>query len=172
MAEHRYELTIAWTGDRGTGTSTYTSYERQHTVSAEGRPQIPGSSDPGFRGDQERWNPEQLLVASLSQCHMLWYLHLCSRAGVVVREYVDRPLGTLVTGADGSGRFTDVLLSPQVTVGSAEQIDRSRPRGQTEGHATRFRDPRCDVALHALRPRTARITAINRFTTISTVCAT
>jgi organic hydroperoxide reductase OsmC/OhrA len=122
MAEHRYDLTVEWTGDRGTGTRSYAGYGRDHIIHAEGRPKIRGSADPGFRGEDSRWNPEQLFVASLSQCHMLWYLHLCAQAGVVVLEYVDRPIGTMVTGPDGAGEFTDVLLRPSVVVSSVDHI--------------------------------------------------
>ena len=125
MADHRYELTVEWTGDRGNGTESYTAYGRDHLVSAEGRPRIRGTADPSFRGEDSRWNPEQLFVASLSQCHMLWYLHLCAGAGVVVLEYVDRPVGTMVTEPDGGGEFRDVLLRPTVVVADAEQLARA-----------------------------------------------
>jgi organic hydroperoxide reductase OsmC/OhrA len=123
MTEHRYELVVTWDGNRGPGTATYTGYGREHTVAAAGRPVIAGSSDPGFRGDPARWNPEQLFVASLAQCHMLWFLHLCADAGVVVTEYVDEPVGTMRTGAGGGGRFTDVLLRPRVVVAAADQCE-------------------------------------------------
>ena len=126
MAEHRYELSVEWTGDRGTETQSYNAYGRDHIVSAEGRPKIRGSSDPGFRGEDTRWNPEQLFVASLSQCHMLWYLHLCAQNAVVVMEYVDRPVGSMSTGPDGAGEFTDVLLRPAVVVSAADQVDRAQ----------------------------------------------
>lgn len=126
MTEHSYELAVEWTGDRGTGTTSYTGYGRDHIISAEGRPKIRGTADPGFRGEDNRWNPEQLFVASLSQCHMLWFLHLCSQNGVVVLEYVDRPLGTMVTRPDGAGEFTDVLLRPAVVVGAGDQVDRAQ----------------------------------------------
>lgn len=126
MAEHMYELTVEWTGNRGTGTKSYTAYGRDHIVSAEGRPKIRGSSDLGFGGEDNRWNPEQLFVASLSQCHMLSYLHLCADNGLVVLEYVDRPLGTMVTGPDGVGEFTDVLLRPAVVVAAADQVQRAQ----------------------------------------------
>jgi organic hydroperoxide reductase OsmC/OhrA len=122
---HRYELTVTWTGDRGEGTSSYRSYSRSHDVTAEGRRPIDGSSDPVFRGDADRWNPEQLLVAALSQCHMLSYLHLCAVAGVVVTEYVDRPLGTMQEFAGSGGRFVEVVLRPQVTVASADMTKRA-----------------------------------------------
>lgn len=126
MAEHTYHLTVEWTGDRGAGTKSYAGYGRDHLVLAEGRPKIRGSADPGFRGEDSRWNPEQLFVASLSQCHMLWFLHLCAQSDVVALEYVDRPVGTMVTEADGSGEFTDVLLRPRVVVGAADQIERAQ----------------------------------------------
>lgn len=113
---HTYELALRWTGNRGAGTSGFRDYDRAHELLADGRPGILGSSDPSFRGDPGRWNPEQLLVASLAQCHMLWYLHLAAVAGVVVTAYADAPTGTMVEDADGRGRFTKVTLRPAVTV--------------------------------------------------------
>jgi organic hydroperoxide reductase OsmC/OhrA len=120
---HHYEVTVTWTGDRGTGTSGYRAYERAHEVAADGKPPIPGSADPAFRGDRSRWNPEEMLVASLSQCHMLWYLHLCGAEGVVVTGYVDRPYGTMAETADGGGRFEEVVLRPRVTLATPEHAD-------------------------------------------------
>lgn len=120
MTEHRYEVEVIWTGDRGTGTSDYRAYARDHDVLAPGRPVILGSSDPVFRGDPARWNPEQLLVASLSQCHMLWYLHLCADAGIVITDYRDRPLGTM-----NGDRFTSVVLRPQVTITDADKVGKA-----------------------------------------------
>jgi len=114
--EHHYALTLTWTGNTGEGTSGYRDYERSHTVSAPGKPDLLGSADPSFRGDAERYNPEELLVAALSACHMLWYLHLASEAGIVVVAYEDRPEGTMVQEADGGGHFTEVVLHPRVTV--------------------------------------------------------
>lgn len=107
---------MEWTGDRGSGTRRYSGYARDHVVRAPGKPDLAGSSAPEFRGDAARWNPEELLVAALSQCHMLWYLHLCAEAGVVVTAYVDEPRGAMEEGGDGSGRFTEVILRPRVTV--------------------------------------------------------
>ena len=120
---HSYTTLVTWTGNQGTGTSGYRAYTRDHQVEAPGRPVILGSSDPMFRGDPERWNPELLLVASLSQCHMLWYLHLCSDAKVVVTGYVDEALGTLVEDPGAAGRFTSVTLRPQVTVTEASMME-------------------------------------------------
>jgi organic hydroperoxide reductase OsmC/OhrA len=113
--EHRYAVTVDWTGNQGSGTSAYTAYARSHEIRIAGKPAIPGSSDPSFRGDPARYNPEELLVASLSGCHMLWYLHLCSAAGIVVTRYLDRAEGTMIENPDGSGRFTSVVLRPGVT---------------------------------------------------------
>lgn len=118
---HSYETVVTWTGNRGTGTSGYRNYDRDHEVTADGRQPIAASSDPAFRGDPSRWNPEQLLIASLSQCHMLWYLHLCADAGVVVTGYVDRATGTMAEAGTG-GRFTEVVLRPRVSVASAEMV--------------------------------------------------
>lgn len=114
--EHRYALTVTWTGNTGDGTADYRGYRRTHTVTAEGPPPLLGSADRTFHGDRERWNPEQLLLASLAQCHMLSYLHVCVEAGVVVTDYVDRATGTMRTEPDGGGRFTEVVLHPEVTV--------------------------------------------------------
>ena len=121
--EHRYELTVTWTGNTGDGTSTYRGYRRTHTVTAEGPPELPGSADRTFHGDRDRWNPEQLLLAALSQCHLLSYLHVCVDAGVVVTDYVDRAAGSMRTDADGSGRFTEVVLRPTVTVADDTMVE-------------------------------------------------
>lgn len=113
---HSFGVSVAWTGNTGGGTGDYTSYERSHEISAEGKPAIPGSSDPAFRGDRSRYNPEELLIASLSACHMLWYLHLCADAQIVVTSYVDHAEGTMRLAGDGGGRFKEVVLKPSVTV--------------------------------------------------------
>jgi organic hydroperoxide reductase OsmC/OhrA len=120
---HRYELTTTWTGNRGTGTSGYRDYGRDHEIAADGRPPIEGSSDPVFRGDKTRWNPELELLAALSQCHMLAYLHVCTTAGVVVTAYDDAPYGVMAETEDGGGHFTEVVLRPSVTVASADMAE-------------------------------------------------
>lgn len=124
---HRYAVTVKWTGNTGSGTSDYRSYERQYEISGgAGKPVIPGSSDPAFRGDPSRWNPEELLVASLSACHKLWYLHLCAETGIVVEGYVDCAEGLMEETADGGGRFQQVILRPEVTVASGSDLLRAR----------------------------------------------
>ena len=124
---HHYSVTVEWTGNTGTGTFNYRSYRRDHEISAGTRkPAIPGSSDPAFRGDPTRWNPEELLVASLSACHQLWYLHLCAEAGIVVLAYVDHAEGVMEEAADGSGCFKRVTLRPQVTVAANSDIVKAR----------------------------------------------
>ncbi len=120
---HHYEVSLEWTGDRGSGTSGYASYDRAHVLSAPGRPDISGSSDPHFRGDPARWNPEQLLLASLSACHQLWYLHLCSVNRVTVLAYRDRATGDMAEHADGSGEFVRVVLRPEVTIAGGCDTD-------------------------------------------------
>ncbi|MEU4625000.1 OsmC family protein [Actinoplanes sp. NPDC023801] len=116
---HHYEVTVSWTGE----TSSYRSYERAHEVTAGGKAPIAGSSDPAFRGDPARWNPEELLVASLAQCHMLWFLHLCATEGVVVTGYIDNPAGTMVETADGGGQFSEVVLRPRVELADPARAD-------------------------------------------------
>jgi organic hydroperoxide reductase OsmC/OhrA len=122
---HTYDLTVTWTGDDGHGTADYRAYRRDHVVSADGRPDLAGSADPTFRGDAARWNPEQLLVAALSQCHMLWYLHLCATNGIVVTGYVDHAHGEMRTHQDGAGEFTSVVLRPEVEVAEPAMVDRA-----------------------------------------------
>ncbi len=114
--EHTYEVAIRWTGNRGDGTSAYSAYDRTHEITARGKPPLPGSSDPAFRGDPARYNPEDLLVASLSSCHMLVYLHLCAAENVVVTSYEDHAAGTMVETNDGGGHFTEVVLRPAVVI--------------------------------------------------------
>lgn len=114
--QHSYPIRMTWTGNTGTGTREYRGYERAHEYSVPGKPVIPGSSDPNFRGDKTRYNPEELLVMSLSSCHMLWYLHLCAEAKVVVVGYDDQAVGTMVETADTGGQFTEVVLKPSVTL--------------------------------------------------------
>lgn len=122
-AQHEYSIRVEWTGNQGEGTSDYRAYARSHEISATGKPVIPGSSDPAFRGDRTRYNPEELLVSSLSACHMLWYLHLCADGGIVVTGYVDDATGTMVATAETGGHFTEVVLRPTVTLRSQADAD-------------------------------------------------
>ncbi len=124
--EHRYTLRLDWQGNRGSGTSSYAAYGREHRIHAPGKPDIAGSSDPAFRGDGARWNPEELLVASLSACHQLWYLHLAADAGIGVLAYEDAPEGTMVEDADGGGHFTRVVLRPTVTIRAGDDAARAQ----------------------------------------------
>lgn len=125
MPLHTYDLTITWTGNRGAGTTGIKDYDRDHTVDADGPPTILGTSEPSFLGDPARWNPEQLFVASISQCHMLWYLGLCASTGVVVQEYVDHAVGTLTNERGEVARFTEVVLRPRIVVESPDMIDKA-----------------------------------------------
>ncbi|GAA0540315.1 peroxiredoxin [Saccharopolyspora subtropica] len=122
-ARHDYQVDVVWTGNTGQGTSSYRSYKRTHEVRAAGKDSINASADPVFRGDADRYNPEELLVASLSQCHMLWFLHLAADCGVVVTGYRDHARGVLLENADGTGQFTEVVLSPEVTVADRASVD-------------------------------------------------
>jgi organic hydroperoxide reductase OsmC/OhrA len=126
MKLHAYRTSLRWTGDLGRGTADYRAYSRDHEHSAPGKSTaIPGSSDPHFRGDGSRYNPEELLVAGLSSCHMLWYLHLCAEAGIVVTGYVDDAVGEMRENPDGSGEFVGVTLRPQVTVAACSDLDKA-----------------------------------------------
>jgi organic hydroperoxide reductase OsmC/OhrA len=120
LDEHRYAVAVRWTGTRGDGTSTYRGYSRAHDIDIPGLPTLKGSADPTFHGDRTRYNPEQLLLTALSQCHMLSFLHVAVKHGVVVTAYEDRAEGLMRTNRDGSGQFESVTLRPQVTVAAAE----------------------------------------------------
>ena len=122
---HQYTTSIRWTGNTGQGTSSYRTYGRAHEIHVQGKPPIPGSSDPAFRGDPARYNPEEMLVAALSSCHMLWYLHLCAEAGVIVTAYEDHAEGTMEESGAGGGRFINVTLRPRVSVTQASAVDRA-----------------------------------------------
>jgi organic hydroperoxide reductase OsmC/OhrA len=123
--QHHYHLKIKWTGNKGTGTSAYRAYSRDHTIQSEHKAEIACSSDPSFLGDKTRYNPEELLVASLSSCHMLWYLHLCSEASVAVTDYVDSATGIMAETANGGGHFEEVILKPIVTVADSSMITKA-----------------------------------------------
>lgn len=124
---HTYDVAVEWTGDLGTGTDGYRSFSRDHELLAAGKAPIAASSDPAFRGDPARWNPEELLVASVAQCHMLWYLHLCAVNGVVVTDYADRAHGVMTMDeSGGGGRISGVTLHPEVTVTEASMAEKAR----------------------------------------------
>ena len=125
MSSHFYKTTINWTGNLGTGTSSYKAYGRNHEISADDKPTISASSDPTFRGDRMRYNPEELFVSSISSCHMLWYLHLCSEAGIIVIDYSDNATGIMREAQDGSGKFIEVTLHPAVIVSDASMIEKA-----------------------------------------------
>lgn len=114
--QHQYNLTIKWTGNTGSGTSAYRAYDRSHVILSENKVEIEASSDPAFLGDKTKYNPEELLVASLSSCHMLWYLHLCAQSGIIVVDYTDTATGIMIETSNGGGKFQEVTLNPIVTV--------------------------------------------------------
>lgn len=121
--KHRYEVSCVWTGNRGRGTADYRAYDRLYDTASDGKPTLQGSSDPAFRGDSERWNPELLLVAALSQCHLLAYLHRCAASGVNVTAYSDAAEGVMVEDADGGGHFEEAVLRPVVTVAEESMVE-------------------------------------------------
>lgn len=121
--EHHYDATVSWTGAAAGAPRTYASYSRDHTIVVEGKPDLPGSADPVFRGEASRYNPEELLLAALSACHLLSYLALCEREGIAVVAYVDRASATMQENA-GAGRFTQALLRPEVTIDD-ERVERA-----------------------------------------------
>ncbi|MCS3529786.1 OsmC family protein [Chryseobacterium sp. JUb7] len=124
--EHHYKTTIQWTGNKGTGTSNYRNYERSHEILTDQKVKIEASSDPAFRGDKTKHNPEDLFLSSVSSCHMLWYLHFCSEAGIIVTDYIDHATGIMEEKANGSGHFTEITLNPTVTVTEESMIEKAK----------------------------------------------
>ena len=124
--KHHYKSNLKWTGNSGSGTLDYKSYERSYVVKIDGKPILDGSSDPAFRGDKSKYNPEELFLASISSCHMLWYLHLCSVNKIVVLEYEDSAEGIMIEDKDGSGKFESVTLYPKVVVEKESMMEQAR----------------------------------------------
>jgi len=137
MKLHHYKATVSWTGNSGKGTLDYKAYSRDHDISVEGKPTLYGSSDAAFRGDKSKYTPEDLLVSSLSGCHMLWYLHLCSANGIAVTDYEDHAVGEMAENSDGSGQFTKVTLHPRVTVREQAMVEKAKSLHQ-EAHRMCF----------------------------------
>jgi organic hydroperoxide reductase OsmC/OhrA len=108
--QHHYQVRVVWTGNQGTGTSLYQGYARAHDIIAPGKPTIPGSADPAFRGDPTRWNPEDLLLAAIAACHKLWYLGLCAQGGVNVTAYEDNAEALMIEHPNGAGEFRSITL--------------------------------------------------------------
>ncbi|MDN8548367.1 OsmC family protein [Microbacterium sp. NM3R9] len=131
--EHRYAVRAEWTGNRGAGTSGYRDYDRSVTLSIAGKPDLAASSDKPFRGDPARWNPEDLLVSALAECHLLSYLHACVSAGVVVVGYSDDATGVMREDGRGSGAFVEVVLHPRVVVADASMVDAAQ-RAHAQAH--------------------------------------
>ncbi|WP_396668584.1 OsmC family protein [Microbacterium sp. R86528] len=123
LGEHRYSVRTTWTGDRGSGTSGYRDYDRSVTLTVPGKPELLASADKPFRGDATRWNPEDLLLSALSECHLLSYLHACVKSGVVVVAYEDTALGILEEDGRGGGAFREVVLRPHVTIEAESMRD-------------------------------------------------
>ena len=123
--QHKYSLYIQWEGNTGKGTSAYGTYGRDHSISAENKTPVSCSSDPAFRGNKAKYNPEELLVASVASCHMLWYLHLCADAGVVVVDYKDNATGMMQETDNGGGFFKEITLYPEVIVKDASMIEKA-----------------------------------------------
>jgi organic hydroperoxide reductase OsmC/OhrA len=122
---HRYEVGLVWSGNDGSGTASYRSYRRRHQLHVAGKPTIAGSADTAFQGERDRWNPEELLVGSISACHQLWYLHLCADAGIVVVAYEDQAEGIMIEKAEGAGQFSQVVLRPRVVVAPGSDVTKA-----------------------------------------------
>ena len=141
--DHTYRLRLVWEGDPKEGTSNYQIYDRAYRISMAGKPSLLGSADPSFRGDPARHNPEDMLLAALSACHMLSYLALCARSGVTVLEYSDEAEAVLTLTADGGGHFASATLHPCVRVAAPEQAPLAREL-HASAHAACFIASSCN----------------------------
>lgn len=127
MTNHLYNITVTWTGNEGKGTLDYNSYSRNHKIFTKGKyDSILSSSDPAFKGDKSRYNPEDLFLSSLSSCHMLWYLHLCTTHKITVTNYIDNAMGTMQEANDGSGKFVEVILNPEVQILEKKKLEKAK----------------------------------------------
>lgn len=124
--KHQFVTSVRWTGNRGSGTASYKAYDRTWDLETPGKAVVHCSNDPALGGDPAKHNPEDLLIAALSSCHMLWYLHLCAIAGVVVTRYEDAAQGEMVMHKDGSGEFVKVTLHPQIAVSAQSSLDKAQ----------------------------------------------
>lgn len=132
--KHLYHVAVDWTGNLGTGTQSYRGYARSHDIRVVGKPTLSGSADATFRGDDSRHNPEDLLVAALSACHLMSYLHVAAAAGVLVTDYTDAAEGVMIQES-GAGHFVEVVLHPRVTVSRASEITRANALHADAHHA-------------------------------------
>jgi organic hydroperoxide reductase OsmC/OhrA len=123
--QHNYKLALKWTGNQGTGTSNYKDFERSYNIQIENKTDILGSSDPEFRGDRTKHNPEELLLAAVSSCHMLWYLHFCSESEIIVTNYVDHATAILEETENGNGKFSSITLNPTITITENSMIEKA-----------------------------------------------
>ncbi|MGN8159439.1 OsmC family protein [Salinisphaera sp. SWV1] len=121
--EHDYSATVVWTGNLGDGTKNYRAFSRDHEITCGVKPTIHGSADPAFLGNSSRYNPEEMLLSSLSACHMLWYLHLCSDSGITVSDYIDKATGIMIESENGSGHFKSVTLKPSIKIGVEDDAE-------------------------------------------------
>jgi organic hydroperoxide reductase OsmC/OhrA len=143
---HDYTSRITWTGNPGHGTSGYTTYGRQYRISVTEKPDLHGSADPAFRGDAHKHSPEDFFIASLSACHMLFFLSLCARGGIQVVAYEDEAQGSIVVDPAGGGRFEEITLRPSVTVACTDTIKRTQQLHET-AHELCFIANSCSVPI-------------------------
>jgi organic hydroperoxide reductase OsmC/OhrA len=123
--EHNYKLTAVWTGNNGDGTKNVRTYDRSHTISIEGKPELFLTTDNPAVGDKSKLNPEDLLVSALSSCHMLSYLYLCSLEGVIITSYLDNATGIMIENESGGGKFKEVTLNPIVSVTEESMLEKA-----------------------------------------------
>ncbi len=123
--EHNYKLTALWTGNKGDGTKNVRTYDRSHTVTIQGKPQLFLTTDNAAVGDKSKLNPEDLLVSALSSCHMLSYLYICAMEGIVITAYSDNATGIMIENKNGGGSFKEVRLNPNFYVADESMVEKA-----------------------------------------------
>jgi organic hydroperoxide reductase OsmC/OhrA len=119
MSHHRAR--VVW--ERSGRPFTYEEYSREHVVTYGGGASMHASAAAEFRGNAALPNPEEMLVAALANCHMLTFLAVAARKGIVVEKYEDAAEGTLATNAEGRMSVIVCELRPKVTFGPAVTVD-------------------------------------------------
>ncbi|PXY45043.1 OsmC family protein [Flavobacterium hydrophilum] len=120
--KHIFKAAINWNSKQNQEQSERKFYSKSHKILIEGKPVLNVSAAKAFKGDPELYNPEDLLLSSLVSCHMMSYLYVCSQNGIEVLEYSDHAEAILEVASDGSGRFTEVRLHPNVVIANADKV--------------------------------------------------
>lgn len=134
MSQHKSRIDWQRTGDD----FSLKGYSRDHTWTFDAGVTVPASAAPDYLGNPDRVDPEQALVAALSSCHMLTFLAIASKRGLVVDRYTDDAVGTLEKNADGKLAITRVELRPAIAFAGEAPDDATLGEMHHEAHERCF----------------------------------